>query len=70
MPHPPDVKFAALVYVTALAAAETKISPRLFASLEMLFRVRVGALYQSMYSVSCHSVALTRSPLFDPIREE
>ena len=27
-PHLPDATFAALVYVTALAAAETKIAPR------------------------------------------
>ena len=35
-----------------LTAAETKIAPRLFASLEMFFRLRVGALYTSAGSIA------------------
>ena len=40
----------------------------LLARSERVHRVRVGALYTSMYSVSCRLVVVTRSPFFGRFR--
>jgi hypothetical protein len=68
MPHPPDVTFAALVYVTAPTAAETRFAPRTLRVSRDAFLIRIHTLYTPMSSIANRQLVVAQSPFSTPSR--